>query len=697
MSVVSRQDQNGIAIVSVDNPPVNALSQAVRAGILDHVEAAAADNAISAILVICAGRTFIAGADITEFGKPPLDPWLPEVVNRIEAVAKPLVAAIHGTALGGGLEIALGCHYRVAAGSARVGTPEVNLGLLPGAGGTQRLPRLTSLKIALDMVVGGKPMAARKAHDAGIIDEIIDGDLLEGALLYCQNLVREGKGPRPTSANAVHAGADPQSVFREYRKKMARRTRGYFAPERCVQAIEASLIGDFEAGLKMERRLFAECMNSPHSKALQHAFFAERAAAKIPGVPKDISIRDIASVGIIGAGTMGGGIAMNFLNAGIPVTLLEVSRENLDRGIAVMRKNYEITASKGRMTMDQVEACMGLITPTTSYDDLGQADLIIEAVFEQMEIKKEVFSKLDTVAKAGAILATNTSYLNVDEIAAATSRPGDVLGMHFFSPANIMRLLEVVRTENTAPEVLASVMKLIKRIKKVGVLSGVCHGFIGNRMFEGYVREALLLLLEGASPRAVDKAIYDFGMPMGPISVIDLAGIDIGYMIRKALPADRFDPHAYRVPNRLVEMGRKGQKTGAGFYNYESGNRAPIDEPLVDGIINEEAAAAGIKRRQISNEEIVARCIYPLINEGARILEEGIAARASDIDVVWMNGYGFPPYRGGPMHYADNIGLGAVLKTIEGFKKQYGDRWWAPAALLVKLASDGQTFGEWKA
>ena len=692
-NIVSRKDQDSIAIISVNNPPVNALSQAVRIGIKTLVMEANADNDIKAIILACEGRTFMAGADITEFGKPPLDPWLPDVIETINTTTKPLIAAIHGTAFGGGLEVALGCNYRIAVPSALVGTPEVKLGLLPGAGGTQRLPRVCDIETATNMVVTGNPVKMKQAYSAGIIDRIAEGDLLEGAIAYAKEIVAEGAPLPRISERDVDASAIADGFFDDYRKAIARRTRGYFAPEKCIQAVEAAISLPFADGLTRERELFMECMASPHAKAQQHAFFAERAAGNIKGIDKNIEPRTIKRVGIIGAGTMGGGIAMNFLSAGIAVTILEMNRDALDRGLGIIRKNYEATAKKGRMSAEQVEGAMDLLTPTTEYNDLADADLIIEAVFEKMEVKKDVFTKLDAVAKKGAILATNTSYLNINEIAAMTRRPQDVLGLHFFSPANIMRLLEIVNADKTAPDALLTVVKLAKKIKKVGVVAGVCHGFIGNRMLEGYGRESGLLMLEGASPQQIDAAIYNFGMPMGPLAMGDLAGIDIGYMLRSQFPADRFHPHAYRVSNRMVEAGRKGQKTGMGYYKYIEGNRTPQPDPEVDAIIIEEAALAGIERRSdISDEEIVARCIYPIINEGALILEEGFAARPSDIDVVWMNGYGFPPYRGGPMHYADHVGLETILTSIKGFADKFGERWWKPAPLLEKLVAEGKNF-----
>jgi len=693
MNIVSREDQNGIAIIRVNNPPVNALSHAVREGILRHVIEADNDDSIMAMVLTAEGRTFMAGADIKEFGLPPQAPILPDVVEGIDKTSKPLVAAIFGTAFGGGLETALACNYRVASQDALMGTPEVKLGLLPGAGGTQRLPRVTDLKTALDMVVMGNPVTAPQALAAGIIDHIAAGDLLDDAVAFAREKASlDGTLPR-ISARSIDPSAIEEGFFDHYRKSIARRTRGYFAPEKNIQCIEAAISLPFEEGLKRERALFMDCMNSPQSAALRHAFFAERAASHIPDLPTDIAEREIKAVGIIGAGTMGGGIAMNFLNAGIAVTILEVGAEALERGLGIIRKNYEITASKGKMSAEQVEHAMGLLTPTTNYDDLSNADLIIEAVFENMDVKKQVFTKLDAVAKAGAILATNTSYLNIDEIAAMTRRPQDVLGLHFFSPANVMKLLEIVRAGKTAPDALYTAMKMSKRIKKVGVIAGVCHGFIGNRMLEGYGREAGLLMLEGASPAQIDKALYEFGMPMGPLAMGDLAGIDIGYMLRQQFPADRFDDNAYRVANRLVEMGRKGQKTGAGYYTYEG--RTPTPDDLVTKIIAEEAERAGIAQRSdITDDEIVTRCIYPLINEGALIVEEGIAYRPSDVDVVYMNGYGFPSYRGGPMFYADHIGLNKVLATIEGFQDRFGPRWWTPAPLLEKLAKSGGSFND---
>lgn len=693
MSVVMLERQDEIAIVWIDNPPVNALGQAVRAGIIDKVNEALADDEVKAIILACKGRTFIAGADITEFGKPPLSPGLHEVLGVLENAAKPVIAAIHGTAFGGGLETAMACHYRIAHASARVGQPEVKLGLIPGAGGTQRLPRLAGVKVALDMIVSGNPIGAKAAADAGIIDGVAGDDLAADAMRFAREVVDSDMPLRKARDQEADMSGLPETFFDDYRKGIARKSRGYFAPEKNIQAVEAAVNLPFDEGIKRERELFMECMENPQSAALQHVFFAERQAGKVPGIPKEMQPRPLNSIGIIGAGTMGGGISMNFLNAGIPVTILEMNDEALDRGFALIRKNYEISAKRGRISDEDVEARMGLLSRTTDYADLGDADLIIEAVFENMDVKKEVFKKLDAAAKPGAILATNTSYLNVDEIAAQTGRPEDVLGLHFFSPANVMRLLEIVRAEKTAPEVLLTCVKMAKMIRKVGVVAGVCHGFIGNRMLEGYGREAGLLVLEGASPQQVDKAMFDFGMPMGPLAMGDMAGLDIGYMLRSAFPADRFHPHAYNVGNRLVEMDRKGQKTGAGWYKYEEGSRAPVPDPAVDAIILEEAEKAGIERRSdITAEEIVQRCLYPLINEGALILEEGIALRPGDIDIVYIYGYGFPPYRGGPMHYADQVGLENIRDALLKFQEQGGERWWKPAPLLERLAGEGKGF-----
>ncbi len=684
-SLVELSQQGAVALITVNNPPVNALSQPVRAGLLNALEQAIAVNS-QAVVLNCAGRTFFAGADISEFGKPPVAPWLPEMVNRIEASPIPVIAAIHGTALGGGLETAMSCHYRIALSSAKMGLPEVSLGLLPGAGGTQRSPRLIGVEAALDLMTGGKPINASQALEAGLIDRIVATGLTEAALEYARELIETGAGPRRASELPVDSSHLPAGYFDSMRTAVAQKTTGLPAPQRIIDCVEAATTMDFTAGSALERELFMELMMSPESAGLRHAFFAERQASKIEGLAPDLPLRAISSVGVVGAGTMGGGIAMCFANAGIPVTLLEVSQEQLDRGIGLCRKNYQRSVAKGRFSRDQMEHFMSLISGTTSYDDLARADLVVEAVFESPQVKFEVFRKLDAVCKPGAILASNTSYQDIDAIAAVTSRPGDVLGMHFFSPANVMRLLEVVRGAKTSDHVLATVMKLAKTIRKVAVLSGVCYGFIGNRMLGGYLREAQMLLLEGATPSQVDGALQGFGMAMGPLAVADLAGLDIGYKARQALP-ELPDHPAHHVADQLVKQGRLGQKTGGGFYNYDPETRQRLDAPEVEKMIREAAEALGIPARRFSDEEIVERVIYPLINEGARLLEEGIAQRPGDIDIVYLHGYGFPAHRGGPMFYANTIGLDRVYRRICEFRDSLRADDWQPANLLKQLAT----------
>lgn len=694
MSVVQTSIEKGIAVITIDNPPVNAISQAVRAGLLAAVLEADQQTDVKAIIVTCAGRTFMAGADITEFGKPPVAPHLPDLINQIEAVSTPTIAAIHGTALGGGLEVALGCHYRVAVASAKVGLPEVQLGLLPGAGGTQRLPRVAGVQAALEMITSGKHVAAKSALEMGILDSLVEDDLLEGAIAFAEGLSAAGKGARPTSALTLDQRQYDQAFFDAFRQSIARRSRGYFAPEMCIQAVEAAVNLAFDQGLAKERELFAACMANPQSKAMQHVFFAQRQIARIPGIDKTTPRREIKKVGVIGAGTMGGGISMNFATAGIPVTILELSDEALERGLGVVRRNYEATAKKGRMTMEQVEACMANLNGTQNYDELSDCDLIIEAVFEKMSVKEAVFKELDRVAKPGAILASNTSYLDIDHIAAITSRPADVLGMHFFSPANVMKLLEIVRGKETADDVLATVVDLAKRIKKVGVVSGVCFGFIGNRMLSPYGREAGLMAVESGTPELIDKALYDFGMAMGPLTVFDLAGLDIGYMNRQGLGRDNYETLGADWMDRLVEADRKGLKVGAGVYDYDLGSRVPKPSAFTKEILADEAQKAGITQTPIAAEEAVERMMLALINEGAKILGEGIALRASDIDIVYLNGYGFPAYRGGPMHYADSLGIDTVAERINHYRTRFGDRWWTPAPLLEKLAAEGKSFAD---
>lgn len=695
MSVVNYQVENGIGIIRVNNPPVNALSQALRIGIQDAIKTAQTDDS-KAVVIFCEGRTFIAGADITEFGKPPMSPGLPQVVEEIEQSAKPVVAALHGTALGGGLEVALGSHYRVALASAKVGLPEVKLGLLPGAGGTQRTPRLAGVKAALDLMTSGNPIGAAKAQAINLVDEIVEGDLLAGAIAFAQKLVETNAPIKRSGELQVEDGDNNVEFFDGYRKTLARRAKGQIAPQHIVSCVEAAANKPLKEGLQVERDLFMECISSPQSAAMRHMFFAEREAARVKDLPKDTALREIKSVGIIGGGTMGGGIAMNFANVGIPVKLLEISDEGLKRGLGIIEKNYAISAKKGKLTEAQMQQCLSLVEGTTNYDDLGDVDLVIEAVFENINIKKDVFTKLDEVCKPGAILATNTSYQDVDQIAAVTQRPQDVIGLHFFSPANVMKLLEIVRGEKTADDVIATCMKAAKTIRKVPVLARVCYGFIGNRMLQPYFREAQLCLIEGSTPEQIDTVMENFGMAMGPIAVSDLAGIDIGYKARETLSDEEKGPaKTFCVSDALVEMGRLGQKSGAGFYTYDPQTRKRMNDTKVMDIVTAQAKAQGIERREIGEEELLNRMTFGLINEGAKVLEEGIAQRPSDIDVVYIYGYGYPVSRGGPMHYADSIGLKIIYDTICQYANDFGEEFWQPSALLKQLAEEGKTFAQW--
>ncbi|MEA1942399.1 MAG: 3-hydroxyacyl-CoA dehydrogenase NAD-binding domain-containing protein [Pseudomonadota bacterium] len=684
MSVITTRKDGEVLVVTSDNPPVNALGQAVRAGLADAMAEAAADNDIKAVVICCEGRTFFAGADITEFGKPPVGPSLPEVIDTIEASEKPVIAAIHGTALGGGLEVALGCHYRIAVASAKLGLPEVKLGILPGAGGTQRLPRVVGVAEALPMIVTGNPIPAAKAEKIGLVDKMVAEDgLAESGVAYARDVL--GRDSHPVSSKRTDKiGEIPSDsdFFDEFRKTQMRRLKGFEAPEACIEAVKAAIDLPYEAGVKKERELFGKLVSGTQSKALRHVFFAERAAAKIDGIPADTPLIPVKKVGILGAGTMGGGIAMNFLTAGYPVTILEREQEALDRGVSIIRKNYERSAAKGRFTADQVERAMGLLTPTLEMEDLADCDLVIEAVFENMDVKKDVFRKLDAIVKQGAILASNTSYLNVDEMAAETKRPGSVLGLHFFSPANVMRLLEIVRAAKTEPAVLKTAMDLAKRIGKVAVVSGVCFGFIGNRMLSPRQRAAQAMLLQGAKPWDVDKALTDFGMPMGPFQMSDLAGLDLGW--------DKANSNSETIRDVLCERDRRGQKTGKGFYDYDE-NRRPSPSKEVEAIIDEFAAKSGLEQRVFSQEEIRERLLFPMINEGARILEEGMAQRASDIDTVWINGYGWPAFTGGPMFWADTIGLDKVVAGLKAHAKSAGAE---PdiSKLLEEKAAKGETF-----
>ena len=680
--VVDLSKDGDIAVVTVNSPPVNALSANVRDGLTEAFKQAIADDAAKAIVLICDGRTFIAGADISEFGKPPRGAPLHAVLNDIENAPKPVVAAIHGTALGGGLETALVAHYRVAVPSAKVGLPEVKIGLLPGAGGTQRLPRIVGVEKALEMITGGDPIGAREAAATGLVDEVVEeGKLREQAIAFARKVLAEG---RPLKKVRDLPASAPPELFDKFFKANAKAFRGRMAPVNCAKAVQAATELPFDEGMKRERELFNELVTGDQSRALRYVFFAEREAAKIPDVPADTPTRPVNKVGVIGAGTMGGGISMNFLNAGIPVTMVEVQQEALDRGVGVIRKNYENSAKRGKLTAEQVEQRLGLLTPSLNLEDLADCDLVIEAVFELMDIKKELFGKLDKIVKQGAILASNTSYLNVDEMAACTARPQDFIGLHFFSPANVMKLLEIVRGEKTGKDIIATCMQLAKKIGKVAVLVGVCHGFVGNRMLFQRTREANKLVDEGAMPWQVDKVLYDFGLPMGPFAMGDLAGLDIGWKAETSKSST--------IRECLCEAGRRGQKTGAGYYDYDE-NRVASPSPVTEKIINDLRAKKGITPREISDEEIFERTIYPMINEGAKILEEGKAIRASDIDIVWLNGYGWPAYRGGPMFYANLVGLKTVADKMKEFEAKYGADF-AVSPLLQRLANEGKTFAD---
>ena len=674
-----------VAVITLNSPPVNALSAAVRQGLFDAFTQANAEAAAKSIVLICDGRTFIAGADITEFGGAMAGASLPQVQEAIEGSSKPVVAAIHGTALGGGLEVALCAHYRVAVPSARLGLPEVNLGLLPGAGGTQRLPRVVGVETALAMMTSGRHVPAKEAKALGLVDELVEeGKLREAALAFARQVVAEG---RPLAKirdqnEKLEAAKGKPEIFENFRKANARKFRGFLAPEYNIRCIEAAVNLPFEEGLEVERKLFLELMSGSQSAAQRYAFFAERQAQKIPDVADDTAIIPVNKVGIIGAGTMGGGIAMNFANVGIPVVLIEVKQDALDRGLATIRKNYERTASRGGITADQVEERCALITGSLQMESLADVDLVIEAVFERMDIKKDIFTKLDAICKPGAILATNTSGLDIDEIAAVTKRPESVIGLHFFSPANVMKLLEIVRADHTSKEVIATSMKLAKKIGKVAVLVGVCPGFVGNRILGQRQREAQKLVMEGAMPWDIDRVLYDFGFPMGPFAMSDLAGLDIGWVKERS--------KGESIRDVLCEMDRRGQKTGAGYYDYDEARNAK-PSAVTEQVIKDFIVKTGANPRDVSDEEILERCIYPMINEGAKILEEGKAIRPSDIDVVWQNGYGWPVYRGGPMWYGDHVGLPKVLAKMQEFHAKMGDAF-KPSPLLEKLVAEGKSF-----
>src|SRR5579872_2751308 len=682
--VTDYQCENGLGVITLNSPPVNALSAPVRDGLAGGMAAAAADDAAKAVVIVCEGRTFIAGADITEFGGAQRGASLFDVQDAIEGSAKPVIAAIHGTALGGGLEVALACHYRVAVPSARCGLPEVNLGLLPGAGGTQRLPRIVGVEKALEMVTSGQHVPAKQCLEMGLVDELVEeGKLREGAVAFAGKVVAEKRPLKKVreSNEKVEAARGHPEIFENFRKANARRFRGFLAPEYNIRCIEAAVNQPFEEGLKTERKLFGEVLSGSQSAAQRYAFFAERQAAKVPDVPDDTAVIPVNKVGVIGAGTMGGGIAMNFINVGIPVTIVEVKEDALERGLATIRRNYE----RSRTAVPaETEARMSRLTGSLELEKLADCDLIIEAVFERMDIKKDVFTRLDAIAKPGAILATNTSALNIDEIASVTKRPEAVIGLHFFSPANVMKLLEIVRADKTSKSVIATSMKLAKTIGKIPVLVGVCPGFVGNRMLFQRGREAQKMLLEGAMPWDVDRVLYEFGFPMGPFAMSDLAGLDIGWVKEKS--------KGETIRDRLCEADRRGQKNGKGYYDYDE-NRNAKPSPVTEELIKDFVKKSGRNARTIPDEEILERCIYPMINEGAKILEEKKAIRPSDIDVVWVNGYGWPVYRGGPMHYGDSVGLDKVLAKMKEFQATMGDAF-KPAALLEKLVAEGKKFGD---
>jgi len=681
--------QGEIALVTIDNPPVNASSQAVRAGVMEAIDQADTDPAITAIILRCAGRTFVAGADITEFGKPPREPLLSSVIARIERTGKPVTAAIHGTALGGGFELAMGCHYRVAVASAKVGLPEVKLGLLPGAGGTQRLPRLIGVKRALAAIASGDFLSAGEAHAAGAIDAILP-DIEGAALVFAQDTIGRGL-PKVRDRDAKLAEArDNPTLFTDFAASIAKRSRGFKAPAACIEAVKASVERSFDDALRYERELFMGLMATPECKAQRYFFFAEREAAKLPGIPSDTPAHKIGSVAVLGAGTMGGGIAMSFANAGLPVTLIDTDEAALQRGLKTIRDNYQATARRGGLDEAEVGARLGRITPVAALTAAADADLVIEAVFEDLALKREVFGALDRIAKPGALLASNTSTLDLDAIAASTGRPEEVVGMHFFSPANVMRLVEVVRGAASSATAVTTAMTLSRKLGKVPVLVGVCDGFVGNRMLAQRSRAAERLILEGADPAQVDRAAFDFGFPMGPFAMADLAGLDVGYRVRQSRG------EASPVADRLVRMERLGQKTGAGYFRYAEGSRAPLPDPAVDRLIAAVAAGEGIERRDFTPAEILDRLILPMINEGAKILADGKAMRASDIDVIWVYGYGWPIYRGGPMFHADQLGLDIIRDRLRHLSETLHNPSLQPAPLIEELAAQGRGFADFR-
>jgi 3-hydroxyacyl-CoA dehydrogenase len=691
--LVTSRRHGHVAVITIDNPPLNVLSLGVPEGVRDLLAQAESDHDVAAVVVTGAGRHFVAGADIKTFGMP--RDQAPDVIGLIEALArsaKPVIAAIHGTAFGGGLEMALACNWRVATPDARLGLPEVKLGLLPGAGGTQRLPRVAGLEAALRMIPTGEPVGAREALDLGLIDAIVEGDLIDEVMAFAHRVAGSDEALRRTHELQVRCQGEPDEVIARAREQIAGRARGMVAPLRCVDAIEAAVTLPFDEGVRRERELFTELMASDQSRGLRHVFFAERKAAKVDGIGPDVKPRKVQRSVVIGGGTMGGGIAMNFANAGIPVTVIEAERDALDRGMQRIEKHYQHTVDKGRLTADEMRDRMERITGALDDTPIASADVVIEAVFEDMDLKKEVFAGLDATAPPDAVLATNTSTLDVDDIAAATSRPASVVGMHFFSPANVMKLLEIVRGEQTSDEVLVTAIALGKQMRKVPVVVGVCDGFVGNRMFHKYTREASYLLEEGAVPEQVDRVMTDFGFAMGPFAVSDLAGLDVGYRIRQQQAAHRDPAERYpAIADRIVEMGRHGQKTEAGFYRYEEGSRTPRPDPEIEDLIVATSKELGIERREIGDDEIRERLLWQLVNEGAQILDEGIAQRSGDIDVIYVYGYGFPAHTGGPMLHAGIVGLGKVLADVRRYQERLGDIW-RPAPLLVRLAEQGMTF-----
>ncbi|MFP6801789.1 MAG: 3-hydroxyacyl-CoA dehydrogenase NAD-binding domain-containing protein [Pseudomonadales bacterium] len=691
---VHYETRGNIALLSIDNPPVNPLSSGVRQGLFDGVSSALADDAIEAIVLTGMHRAFIAGADISEFGAAATEGvGLGEALDKMEGSTKPIIAAINGTAFGGGLEVALCCDYRIAAATAPVGLPEVKLGLLPGAGGTQRLPRLIGAEAAVQAIVSGNPIMAPNALTMGIVDRVASGDIVDDAIAYAQEIIGAGAATRKIRdfEDKVSADRGNTALFEKFAANLDKTHRGQFAPAQILQCIEAAVNAEsFDEGMAVERARFAECMSDPQREALIHIFFAERAANKIPGLPKDVPLLDINKGSVIGAGTMGGGIAMCFANAGIPVRVHDNEPENLARGIKVIEGNYARTVSKGRLTQEEMDKRMSLIIPTENFDDLGDGDIVVEAVYENLDLKKEIFARLDKVMKQGALLATNTSGLDVDAIAGMTDRPEFVCGMHFFSPANVMRLLEVVRGKDSSPVVLGTAMALGKRLGKVSVMAGNCPGFIGNRMLGGYTRQAALMILEGATPAQVDKVIFDFGLAMGPFTMNDMVGLDLGWRARKMMGGS--NEVTARIPDELCELGRYGQKNGKGYYQYAEGDRTPRPDPEADAVIAKVSEDLGYTRRDFSDDEILKRCMYPLVNIGAKLLEEGHALRAGDIDTVYVNGYGFPTYVGGPMWFADTQGLDNVLADMERFFEETGDEVWKPSDLLKKLVSEGKNF-----